>query len=224
MWRSNSASRRWSAKILTTPQAPERAVIEAIRQVLREAGLAPADLSIIIHGTTLGDQRDHRAQGRQDRAADDRGVSRHDRDPPREPLRAIRRQHRPAAAPGAAPAALSGARAHRRARPGPRRRSTRRAWHRSADRLAAERIESVAIGFLHSFTNPAHERRVRRDPRRAPAGRADHPVERRLARDARIRALLDRLRQRLCPAADRPLPRQPRNDCCAARGLSARCF
>ena len=45
--------RRFSAKILTTPDAPERAVIAAIREVLREAALAPRDLSIIIHGTTL---------------------------------------------------------------------------------------------------------------------------------------------------------------------------
>src|ERR1700740_182868 len=29
-----------------------------------------------------------------------------------------------------------------------------------ADRLVAEGIEAVAIGFLHSFTNPAHERRA----------------------------------------------------------------
>src|SRR5206468_9084508 len=29
-----------------------------------------------------------------------------------------------------------------------------------ADCLAAEGIESIAIGFLHSFTNPAHERRA----------------------------------------------------------------
>ena len=43
----------FSAKILTTPEAPERAVLEAIRAVLREAALAPGDLSIIIHGTTL---------------------------------------------------------------------------------------------------------------------------------------------------------------------------
>ena len=48
-----AAGRRYSAKILTTPAAPERAVLEAIGTVLREAGLAPADLSIIIHGTTL---------------------------------------------------------------------------------------------------------------------------------------------------------------------------
>ena len=45
--------RRYSAKILTTPEAPERAVLEALHTVLREAALAPADLSIIIHGTTL---------------------------------------------------------------------------------------------------------------------------------------------------------------------------
>ena len=45
--------RRHSAKILTTPEAPERAVIETIHSVLREAALAPGDLSIIIHGTTL---------------------------------------------------------------------------------------------------------------------------------------------------------------------------
>src|SRR5207237_7253168 len=29
-----------------------------------------------------------------------------------------------------------------------------------AQRLAAERIEAIAVGFLHSFANPAHERRA----------------------------------------------------------------
>ena len=48
-----AGGRRYSAKILTTPEAPERAVLEAIGTVLRETALAPADLSIIIHGTTL---------------------------------------------------------------------------------------------------------------------------------------------------------------------------
>ncbi|HYU13798.1 MAG TPA: hydantoinase/oxoprolinase N-terminal domain-containing protein, partial [Stellaceae bacterium] len=45
------AGERFSAKILTTPEAPERGVIAAIQAVLREAGLGPGDLSIIIHGT-----------------------------------------------------------------------------------------------------------------------------------------------------------------------------
>jgi N-methylhydantoinase A len=31
---------------------------------------------------------------------------------------------------------------------------------RLADRLAADGVESVAVGFLHSFTNPAHEQRT----------------------------------------------------------------
>ena len=48
-----AGGRRFSAKILTTPEAPERAVIEVIGAVLREAGLIPGDLRIIIHGTTL---------------------------------------------------------------------------------------------------------------------------------------------------------------------------
>ena len=44
---------RFSAKLLTTPQAPERGVLAAIHAVLEESGLSPAELSIIIHGTTL---------------------------------------------------------------------------------------------------------------------------------------------------------------------------
>ena len=31
---------------------------------------------------------------------------------------------------------------------------------RAADVLAAQDIEAVAVGFLHSFTNPVHERRA----------------------------------------------------------------
>ena len=48
-----AGDRRFSAKTLTTPDAPERAVLDVMRTVLDEAGLAPSDLSIIIHGTTL---------------------------------------------------------------------------------------------------------------------------------------------------------------------------
>src|SRR5215472_14553172 len=49
----SKGGRRYSAKVLTTPEAPERAVISAIRAVMREAALAPRHLSLIIHGTTL---------------------------------------------------------------------------------------------------------------------------------------------------------------------------
>ena len=42
-----------SAKLLTTHDAPERAVLEGTAAILREAGISPADLSLVIHGTTL---------------------------------------------------------------------------------------------------------------------------------------------------------------------------
>jgi N-methylhydantoinase A len=45
--------KRFSAKVLTTPRAPEEGVLAGIELVMRQAGLKPADLSLIIHGTTL---------------------------------------------------------------------------------------------------------------------------------------------------------------------------
>jgi len=42
---------RSTAKVLTTPAAPEQGVMQGVRSILRAAGLAPADISIVIHGT-----------------------------------------------------------------------------------------------------------------------------------------------------------------------------
>ena len=44
---------RHSVKVLTTPRAPEKGVLSGIDQILAHARLKPADISIIIHGTTL---------------------------------------------------------------------------------------------------------------------------------------------------------------------------
>ncbi len=44
---------RFTTKVLTTPSAPEEAVVDGTRQVLGEAGLAFADLDVFVHGTTL---------------------------------------------------------------------------------------------------------------------------------------------------------------------------
>lgn len=43
----------FSAKVLTTPTAPEDAILEGIGQVLAKAVLSANDISVIIHGTTL---------------------------------------------------------------------------------------------------------------------------------------------------------------------------
>lgn len=44
---------RHTHKRLTTPDAPERAVLEGVQQLLREAGVAADTLGAIVHGTTL---------------------------------------------------------------------------------------------------------------------------------------------------------------------------
>jgi N-methylhydantoinase A len=151
--------RRWSAKILTTPEAPERAVIEVIHRVLGEAGLSPADLSIIIHGTTLATNALIERKGAKTALLTTEGFRdtieiRHenrfeqydvniDLPPPLVPrrLRFAVRERIDAGGRVLVPLDESGVVV-------------------LADRLAAERIEAVAIGFLHSFTNPAHERRA----------------------------------------------------------------
>ncbi len=48
-----SGDRIFSAKLLTTSEAPEQAVLDGIALVLGEAGLEFSDIDIVIHGTTL---------------------------------------------------------------------------------------------------------------------------------------------------------------------------
>jgi N-methylhydantoinase A len=45
--------RSLSAKVLTTSDAPERAVLEGTAAILAQAGIGAADLALVIHGTTL---------------------------------------------------------------------------------------------------------------------------------------------------------------------------
>ena len=45
--------KRTSVKVLTTPRAPEEGVLTGIEEILKLSGVNPADLGLIIHGTTL---------------------------------------------------------------------------------------------------------------------------------------------------------------------------
>src|SRR5258706_976013 len=47
------AGGRTTIKLLTTPDAPERAVVDGVRQALDAAALQPGALGLMIHGTTL---------------------------------------------------------------------------------------------------------------------------------------------------------------------------
>jgi N-methylhydantoinase A len=155
-----SGGRRFSAKILTTPEAPERAVIEVIGRVLREAGLTPGDLSIIIHGTTLATNAIIERKGARTALVTTEGFRdtveiRHenrfeqydvniDLPPPLVPRRLRFVVPERVDARGRTIVALDEG-----------------AVEALALRFAGLGIESAAIGFLHSFTNPAHEQRTR---------------------------------------------------------------
>jgi N-methylhydantoinase A len=151
---------RHSAKVLTTPEAPERAVVAAIGAVLREAGLQPGDLSIIIHGTTLATNAIIERKGAKTALVTTEGFRdtieiRHenrfeqydvniDLPPPLVPRRLRFVVPERTDARGRTVIPLDEA-----------------AVESLAAGFAASGIESVAIGYLHSFTNPAHEERTR---------------------------------------------------------------
>jgi N-methylhydantoinase A len=153
--------RRSTAKVLTTPAAPEQGVMAGVRTILHAAGLAPADIAIVIHGTTLATNaiierkgartalvttegfRDVLALGNEGRydqydlniVLPQPLVPRHLRLPVPERLDNEGHVLRPldeAAVRALVPV------------------------------LRREQVESIAVGFLHSFVNPEHERRTGR--------------------------------------------------------------
>ena len=48
-----AGAQRWTRKVLTTPQAPERAVMAGTLELLAEIGVDPGEINLFIHGTTL---------------------------------------------------------------------------------------------------------------------------------------------------------------------------
>ena len=151
---------QWTAKVLTTPRAPEEGVLDGVAMAMHRAGLTPAAVGIIIHGTTLATNALIERKGARTALLTTEGfrdtielgsesrfeqydlnlekpaplVSRNWRLPVGERI----------AADGEILKALD-----------------ERSVEAAVEILAAQRIESVAVGFLHSYANPAHERRVR---------------------------------------------------------------
>jgi N-methylhydantoinase A len=153
------AGRRWTAKLLTTQSAPERGVLEAVRAVLAEAGLAPGAIGLVIHGTTLATNALIERKGAKAALVTTEGFRdtveiRHenrfeqydvniDLPPPLVPrrLRIPVRERIDAAGRVLVPLDEADV-------------------ARAIEHLRAEAVQAVAVGFLHSFTNPAHEERV----------------------------------------------------------------
>ena len=151
---------RFTAKVLTTPDAPEEGVRQGLTQAMEAGEVAPEDVALVIHGTTLATNALIERKGARTALVTTEGfrdsiemgtesrfeqydiemekpvplVPRHLRFPVPERLDAS----------GAAILPLDEG-----------------ALAAVAARLAAEDVESAAIGFLHSYVNPAHERRAR---------------------------------------------------------------
>jgi N-methylhydantoinase A len=149
-----------SAKVLTNYAAPEQAILDGIDIVLAESGLGYGDLGIVIHGTTLAtnaliERRGARVafvttEGFRD-VIEMRTESRFDQYDlnMRLPTPLVPRVDRfPVAgrisAQGQELAPLDEA-----------------ALEALADQIAAGGFGAVAIGFIHSYMNPAHEARAR---------------------------------------------------------------
>jgi len=151
--------RRWTAKILTTPRAPEQGVLAAMAAVLGEAAIAPTAVALIIHGTTLATNALIERKGAKTALLTTEGFRdtieiRHenrfeqydiniDLPPPLVPRRLRFPVRERIDAKGKVLVPLEDADVER-----------------VAEALAAQAVEAAAVGFLHSFTNPAHERRA----------------------------------------------------------------
>ena len=150
----------FSTKVLTTYGAPEQAILDGAAQVLAEASLTWSDLDVVIHGTTLAtnaliERRGARVafvttegvrdtiEMRTESRFDQYDLNLHLPPPlvPREDRFAVRGR---IGASGQELAPLDEARLEALARD-----------------IAKGGFGAVAIGFIHSYVNGAHERRAR---------------------------------------------------------------
>ena len=152
--------RLFSTKVLTDYAAPEQAILDGIEIVVRDAGISPGDIDIVIHGTTLATNALIERRGARTALITTEGfrdviemrtenrfeqydlglvlpkplIPREDRFPVKGRIDAQGRELQ----------ALDEA-----------------ALETLADVIAERGFGAVAIGFIHSYMNPAHERRVR---------------------------------------------------------------
>ena len=153
-------AKRWSGKLLTTTHAPELAVLEGAAQLISDAGITPQDVSVFIHGTTLATNalierkgavtafittegfRDVIEQGYEKRF--DHYDLNINRAPPLVPRHLRLTVKERLAVNGDVLIPLD-----------------QDAIPALADKILAEGVTSVAIGFLHAYAHDAHEKRVR---------------------------------------------------------------
>ncbi len=155
-----TGERQVSAKVLTTSRAPEQGVIEGTRIVLDKLGVAPAEVGVVVHGTTLATNALIERKGARTAFVTTAGVGDvldmgfekryahydldQDRPPPLVPRERRFEVPERIAADGEVLLDLD-----------------ERALDEIGARIADSDIEAVAIGFVHAFDHPDHERRAR---------------------------------------------------------------
>ena len=148
-----------TAKVLTTPDAPEVGVVAAVGEAIRAAGTAPGEADLLIHGTTLATNALIERTGAKTALLVTEGF----RDSVEMALENRFEQYdisidRPAPL---VPRHLRWPVAERMNYVGevlvP---LDEGSVHALVPRFERHGIEAVAVGLLHSYANPAHERRV----------------------------------------------------------------
>jgi N-methylhydantoinase A len=152
--------RRSTAKVLTTPASPENGVLEGVRTILANAGLTPADIAILVHGTTLATNLVIERKGAPTALITTDGFrdvlalgneSRYDQ----YDLNIVLPQP-------LVPRHLRLTVSERLDNEGNILRPLDRAGLRAlAPVLKRHGVQSIAVGFLHSFVNPVHEQLAR---------------------------------------------------------------
>ncbi|HZH28268.1 MAG TPA: hydantoinase/oxoprolinase family protein [Azospirillaceae bacterium] len=152
--------RRATAKVLTTPRAPEQGVLNGIRTALAQAGLSPGDLDLVIHGTTLATNAIIERRGAKTALVTTEGfrdvidIATESRFAQYD-LMLIKPRH-------LVPRSLRLTVAQRTDAEGRERVPLDEAGVRAlVPVLEREGVEAVAVGYLHSYRNPAHEERTR---------------------------------------------------------------
>jgi N-methylhydantoinase A len=150
---------RLVSKLLTTPRAPEQAVIEGVRDILARAGLGFSDIGLFVHGTTLATNAIIERKGAKTaliategfrdviEIADEGRFDQYDINIVK-PVPLVPRELRFTIPErmdvhGNVRLALDEA-----------------AVHTVGRRLCELGIDAVAVAFLHAYANPAHEMRV----------------------------------------------------------------
>lgn len=150
----------YSTKLLTNYTAPEQSILDGVEIVTRDAGISPADIDIIIHGTTLATNALIQRHGAKTALVTTEGFrdviemrtenrfEQYDLDLVLPPPLISREDRFPIAgrigAQGQELSPLDEA-----------------ALEELADTLVERDYGAVAIGFIHSYLNPAHEERAR---------------------------------------------------------------